>query len=76
MKSQFFTAFPAQSSNDEEMKTVSSQGSLDSNNEFACLACKSQEPTPEDFGDALIDNISQQAGNSNKGKGPASQWLL
>ncbi|MCI13917.1 hypothetical protein A2U01_0035040 [Trifolium medium] len=68
MKNQFFSTFPSRKDKDDAMST-SSQGSMASNM-FEGLAGESQpdeEPTPEDFWDALIQSMAQQ---SKKGKSP------
>ncbi|CAL5204552.1 unnamed protein product [Lathyrus oleraceus] len=64
MKNQFFSTFPAKASRDENssMKTSSSMGSIDSHN-FDCLAGEAQaeDPTAEDFWDAMIQSMAQKA---------------
>ncbi|MCH79758.1 hypothetical protein A2U01_0000514, partial [Trifolium medium] len=54
MKNQFFSTFPSKLPKEDDMST-SSQGSIGSNM-FEGLAGESQpeEPTPEDFWDAMI----------------------
>ena len=74
MKNQFFNTFSSQfSKEDQSMKTVSSQGSMESNNSFNCLAGESQDeepaPTPEDFWEGLIVSLTSSNKNTPKGKG-------
>ncbi|CAK8576429.1 unnamed protein product [Lathyrus sativus] len=69
MKNQFFSTFPTKTSKDDNssMKTSSSMGSIDSNN-FDCLAGEAQanDPTPEDFWDAMIQSMAQKAKDKAK----------
>ncbi|CAK8574358.1 unnamed protein product [Lathyrus sativus] len=62
MKNQFFSTFPTKPSKDEDlsMKTSSSMGSMDSHN-FDGLAGEGQaeEPTAEDFWDAMISSMKE-----------------
>ncbi|CAL5213771.1 unnamed protein product [Lathyrus oleraceus] len=71
MKNQFFSTFPAKASRDEDssMKTSSSMGSIDSHN-FDCLAGEAQteDPTAEDFWDAMIQSMAQKAKEKAKNK--------
>lgn len=71
MKNQFFSTFPAKASRDEDssMKTGSSMGSIDSHN-FDCLAGEAQteDPTAEDFRDAMIQSMAQKAKEKAKNK--------
>ncbi|CAK8561797.1 unnamed protein product [Lathyrus sativus] len=62
MKNQFFSTFPTKASKEEDssMKTSSSMGSMDSHN-FDGLAREGQaeEPTAEDFWDAMISSMKE-----------------
>ena len=71
MKTQFFYTFQSQTSKDDmqSMKTSSSMGSIDSNT-FEGLAGEAQndDPTAEDFWDAMIQSMAQKAKEKAKAK--------
>ncbi|CAK8575109.1 unnamed protein product [Lathyrus sativus] len=68
MKNQFFSTFSTKASKDEDssMKTSSSMGSIDSHN-FVGLAREGQadEPTAEDFWDAMIQSMKVKGKTKN-----------
>jgi hypothetical protein len=67
MKNQFFSTFPSTIVKGDDMST-SSQGSI-GQNMFEGLAGESQpdeEPTPEDFWDAMIQSMTTRKGKSQQ----------
>ncbi|CAK8562826.1 unnamed protein product [Lathyrus sativus] len=69
MNNQFFSTFPTKTSKDESssINISSSMGSIDSNN-FDCLAGEAQadDPTSEDFWDAMIQSMAQKVKDKAK----------